>query len=193
MTEPKKLKDKDACELFFCNYPLKFKVASKLSGDHQLEATNLSKKESIAAAIERYKKNQRITASSWVVLESSDIINKAKHADKVAIIFGGKQQLAVNVSVTQRTVGITRLTVKEKQRYKSIEVKIGRDIHYLNCISEEKNTKISIVGPWDPLSGEVSLYHYEAKKISQGDKMLDKYLEWVCDEKGKPIRPAAKR
>jgi transcription elongation GreA/GreB family factor len=193
MPELRKFKHTDARKLFLEHHPPKFKVDSKFAGDHQLESTNLSKKQSISAAIERYKKNQRITTSSWMVITPADVIGKAKNSDKIALIYSGKQQIAVTISVLQRTVEISRLTSKEAQTYKCEQVKIGKDVHYLNCTSEEKNVKISVVGPWNPLTGEISLYHYDAGRSTQADTMLDKYLEWHCDDKGKPIRPAAKR
>jgi streptogramin lyase len=59
----------------------------------------------------------------------------------------------------------------------------------LNCRSEEKEITLSVKGQWNPVTGEVELYHYDEGEMPHA-AMVDKYLWWVVDEAARPIRPA---
>ena len=178
--------------LYISNYPLKMTVATKFSGDHLLQAPNLSKKTSIDAAIRRYQANQTITRSSWMLMDPSTILNKAATGEKRALQRAQKQQLAVRISVVRRTVEIDRLEHKERQTYENMPVMVGGETHYLNCVSREQNVDIKIVGDWKPLTGDFELFHYEEKALMP-DEMIEPYLRWVQDDTTKQyIRPVAK-
>lgn len=62
--------------------PLKISVSAKFAGDHVLAAPNLSKKTSIAAAIDRFQRTKRIVPSSWILIDDSTLKAKAKSATK---------------------------------------------------------------------------------------------------------------
>jgi hypothetical protein len=194
MTETVKiLKDDESFRQLVKDNPLKYKVSAKFDDDHIIKAS-LSKKNSIEAAIERYKRNQKIKKSSWIMIDKATLLNKARAAGaKIAHIHGGGQQLATTIKVTRRTVEIDELTPKERQRYKHEEVKVGKETKYLNCTSEEATVSLKVVGRWDPFTGECDIYHYEEGEAGGSHKLLDKFKKWVCDEKGKPIRLEAKK
>ena len=195
MAQVEKTVDADtAYDLYVKSFPLELSVDSKFSGDHLLAAPNMSKKTSIAAAIERYVKNQSITTSSWMLLDNSTVLNKAKSAAKRARIYRGEQQLAVNIKVVRRTVEIEKLTFKEAQRIENTEVTVKGEKQYLNCSSKEATVAINVVGGWDPLEGTFGLYHYEEGALPNGNQMVAKYLKWIYDEDSKEyIKPVAKK
>ncbi len=173
--------------------PLKFKVTSKFKTDHLLKSANLSKKNSIAEAVERFERNQAITKSSWMLMDESTVLNKVKAASHVAQTYRGKQQLAMQISVTRRTVDIDILTEKQSKQYECIETTIRGKKFYLNCSSQEKDVKINVMGEWNPLTGEVEVYHYDEGAFSTAHVMLDAYLEWIYDPETKTyIRTTAK-
>lgn len=188
----KTLSDQKAFDLHVKNKKLKFSVSAKFDEDHIIKAS-LSSKNSKEAAIERYKRNQKIKKSSWIMLDKATLLNKAKGASVCPCIHSGKQQLATTISVTRRTVVIDELTFKEAQTYKCEEVEIGKEKKYLNCTSEEATVKLHIKGGWNPLTGDVDLYHYEEGTAPTTPKLLEKYRKWVHDDGGKPIRPDAKK
>src|ERR1700716_510058 len=104
----KKVKADVAYELYVDHFPLKYKVSSKFRDDHTLDAPNLSKQTSIEAAIDRYKRNQNVKKSSWLLLDDKTLINKAKSANKGTDVHQGKQQITMQLVVTRRTVTIER-------------------------------------------------------------------------------------
>ena len=178
--------------LYISNYPLKMTVATKFSGDHLLQAPNLSKRTSIDAAIKRYQANQTITRSSWMLMDHSTILNKAAIGEKRALEHAQKQQLAVRINVVRRTVEIERLEYKQRQTYENVLVTVGGETHYLNCVSREQNVDIKVVGDWHPLTGDFELYHYEEKALMP-DVMIERYLRWVQDKTTRQyIRPVAR-
>lgn len=189
----KTLSDKASFDKLVKDNKLSFRVTAKFEGDHII-GTNLSKKNSIEAAIQRYKRNQRIIKSSWIMIDKSTVKNKAKASTKkVAAVYRGNQQLTTTIKVTRRTVEIVELTKKERQRYQYEEVTIGREVKYLNCSSEEEIVDLKVVGKWDPFTGECDIYHYEEGKAPTDHKLLPKFKKWVCGEDGKPIRLEAKK
>ncbi len=178
--------------LYVSNYPLKMTVATKFTGDHLLQAPNLSKKTSIDAAIRRYQADQTVRLSSWMLMDHSTILNKAATGVKRALEHAQKQQLAVRINVVRRTVEIDRLEHKERQTYENVPVTVGGEIHYLNCVSREQKVDIKVVGNWKPLTGDFELYHYEEKALMP-DVMIERYLRWVQDDTTRQyIRPVAK-
>ncbi len=192
--ETKKIKAADAFDLYVDHHPLKYSVDNKFMDDHVI-GENLSKRTSIEAAVERYTRNQRILTSSWLMMDKNKLASKAKSSSKrAAHVHNGAQQMVVQLSVTRRTVSIQVLDKKELSRYKYEEVKVGGETRYLNCTSEEKDIKLNVVGPWDPLTGEVELYHYEEGAFDATHDFAAKYLEWTYDPKTKEyIAPTAKR
>ncbi len=189
----KKLTADVAYDLWVSLHPLRYKVDEKFVKDHTLASPNLSKQTSINAAIERYTRNRAITTSSWLLLSADTLVNKAASAPKRASVHAGNQQMIVEVSVTRRTVRIERLTLqKDIQRYENVKVMVGDEPHYLNCSSEEKVIKLRVVGPWNPVTGEVTLYHYaEAQGALPAHAMLDKYLVWYVNAENQPTSPHA--
>ncbi len=178
--------------LYISNYPLKMSMATKFTGDHLLQAPNLSKKTSIDAAIRRYQADQTVRLSSWMLMDHSTILNKAATGEKRALEHAQKQQLAVQINVVRRTVEIDRLEHKERQTYENVPVTVGGEIHYLNCVSREQKVDIKVVGNWKPLTGDFELYHYEEKALMP-DVMIERYLRWVQDDTTRQyIRPVAK-
>jgi hypothetical protein len=174
-------------------YPLAYTVADKFKTDHTLAAPNLSKKTSIEAAVARYKKNTKITTSSWMLLDASTLVNKAAGAPKRATVYNGAQQMTLQLTVKRRTVRIEKLEPKELQRYEHTDVKVGTETHHLNCSSDEKDVKINVVGGWSPLAGDVEMYHYEEAALPGAHVLLDKYLEWNVDDATEaPVSPTAK-
>lgn len=73
---------------------------------------------------------------------------------------------------------IEKLTKKETAQYEHETVKIGNEDHYLNCSSAEADVALCIKGRWNPLTGDVELYHYEESAFPGNAAMLDKYLSW---------------
>jgi len=189
----KTLSDRASFDQLVKDNKLSFKVTAKFEGDH-IVSTNLSKKNSIEAAIQRYKRNQRIIKSSWIMIDKSTVKNKAKASTKkVAAVYRSNQQMTTTIKVTRRTVEIVELTKKERQRYQYEEVTIGREVKYLNCSSDEELVDLKLVGKWDPFTGECDIYHYEEGKAPTEHKLLPKFKKWVCGEDGKPIRLEAKK
>lgn len=193
----KKLSAADAYKHYLKNFELKYKIADKFSTDHLLAAANLSKTTSIDAAIERYTRNQNITTSSWMLLDTRTLLNKAKGAKKGTQIHNGAQQMSMQISVTRRTVTIAPFSKKELQGHKLDEyknVKIKEETHYLYCSSREKDVKINVMGPWNPLTGDVSLYHYDEGQFDPTHTLLPSYREWFYDNESKTyLRPVAKK
>lgn len=185
----KKLTPEAAYAQFLKWKPFTYTVTGKFSDDHTIDV-NLSKKNSILAAIERYKKN-RNTKSSWMMLSHETIKNKAKDGKKQPTVHSGAQQIAVAIKVNRRTVTLQKLEFKELQRYEHVTLEIGGEKHHLNCSSEEKEVTICIYGPWNPVTGKVELYHYDEKALPGAPAMVDKYLEWNVDDKGNPTSPKA--
>ncbi len=182
-------------KLYVDHYPLTYEVTDKLSEDHQLAAANISKQTSINAAIERYTRNQNILLSSWFLLSEDNLINKAKSADKKARVYNGNQQLTAKIKVTRRTVTLSvidrKAALNSKKELK--QVLIEGEKHYLDCTSEEKTLDIQIVGPWNPLTGDFKLYHYQEGALPLAHDMLARYNVWIRDKTTKEyIRPLTK-
>lgn len=190
----KKLDDEDAQKLYIENYGLDISVDAKLAKDHFCTAPNLSSSTSIKDAVDRYSRNQKILKSSFFVANETTLLNKARSAKKVAMVYQGNQQMATAVKVTRRTVEIQVLKdKKEASRYRDVhEVEVKGTTHYLTCSSTEKDVQLRIIGPWDPIKGTFSLYHYEEGTLPSKAEMLAKYLPWVMVD-DKPIRPVAKK
>jgi hypothetical protein len=187
----KKLTAAKAYDLWIKEHPLTYAVTGKFNDAHII--TNLTKKKSIEAAIKRYKEDQNIKLSSWIGHDKDKLVAKAQGAhNKRASVHQGAQQLTVAIKVKRRTVKISPLTKKELQRYEHEDVEIGSEMHHLNCSSDEQEIILLIVGPWNPLTGEVGLYHYKEGTIPADHQMLDKFLEWNVDETTKkPVSPVA--
>jgi hypothetical protein len=129
-----------------------------------------------------------------MLMDESTVLNKVRPANKVAQIYRGEQQLSMQISVTRRTVDIDEVSEQDSKRYKCVIAKIGGKTRYLNCTSEEKDVKITVKGEWNPLTGDVEVYHYEEGPLGGSHQMVDKYLEWVYDPSSKTyIRPTAKK
>lgn len=189
-----KLDADDAQKLYIENYGLDISVDSKLAKDHFCTAPNLSSSTSIKDAVDRYSRNQKILKSSFFVANETTVKNKAGGGKKIAMVHQGSQQMAVAVKVTRRTVEIEVLKdKKEASRYRDVhQVEVKGEIHYLTCSSAEKDVTLKLIGPWDPIKGTFSLYHYEEGTLPTKAEMVAKYLPWVMDD-GKPIRPVAKK
>lgn len=184
----------DAQERWLDLKPPKYSVSSKFSGDHVLAAANLSKKTSIAAALERYQRNPKITKSSWLLLDDSTILNKARNAKQRASIYANSQQMSIELkNITRRTVTIQELTPKERQRYAHDEIEIKGETRYVNSSSDEDTVSLCCKGEWNPLTGAIEIYHYEESKLPSKSAMLEKFLEWEVDEDEEPIAPVAKK
>ena len=181
-----------AYALWIKENPLTYEVTGKFEDDHII-TSNLSKQTSIEAAIDRYKRNQNITTSSWIMLDKDKLVAKAQGAQKRASVHQSAQQLTMAIKVNRRTVTISLLDKKERQRYEHQEVQIGTETHYLNCGSDEKEIILLIVGPWNPVTGEVGLYHYQEGALPGGHVMLPQYLKWNYDDTDKLIGPVAKK
>lgn len=190
MVETTTLKPDDAYKAWLGYKKLSHTVSAKFSSDHVI-TTNLSKKSSITAALERYKKNQRILKSSWVMLDAKTLKNKASGAKRKASVHSGKQQMTTQIKVTRRTVTLQKLEKKELQRYTYEEVVVKGETHYLNCSSEEKDVKLKVMGTWKPLTGAVDLYHYEEGDMPSKHEFVKSYLVWYVDDKGDPTAPKA--
>lgn len=104
--ETKKLTAAAAQALFIKHNPPKYTVTAKFDDDHITAAPNLSKKTSIESALERYKKNQAILKSSWLLIDKDTIKNKATGGRKIASLHQGAQQMTVEIKVKRRTVTI---------------------------------------------------------------------------------------
>lgn len=184
-----------AQELYFKHFPLKYSVSDKIIRDHVTSAPNLSKQTSINEALDRYVRDRgRTPISSWILLSSQTLINKATNARKMASVHAGKQQMTLEIAVTRRTVTLTRLTDKDRRRYEYKTIKVGQEVHYLNCASDERELKICIMGQWSPLTGNVVLYHYEEGALPATPQLLPQYLSWTrSKDKKQYVAPAAKK
>jgi hypothetical protein len=189
----KKLSPADAFTAWTKLNKLTYTVTGKFEDDH-IMAVNLSKKNSIAAALVRYKKNQAILRSSWLALDKTTVLNKATAStSKRASVHQAAQQLTVGIKVNRRTVTIEPLTKQESSQYEHVVVEINGAKHYLNCSSAEQEIVLLIIGPWDPLTGKVQLYHYQEGAMPGSHTLLDKFLEWNVDDENNPISPTAKK
>jgi hypothetical protein len=190
--ETKKLDAATSRARYIKDNPLKYTVTAKFDDDHITAAPNLSKSTSIKSALGRYQKNQRILKSSWMLISKDTLQNKAAGARKQAAVYNGAQQMVLEIKVTRRTVDLEVLTKKELSKYKYETVKVGNEEHYLTCNSTEAEVKLSVKGNWNPLTGEVQLYHYEESPFPGAPAMLDKYLVWKV-QGNEIIGPAATR
>jgi hypothetical protein len=183
--QQKKLTAAVAQGLFIEHFPLKFSIAAKFDEDHMMVG-NLSSQTSITQAVDRYtraKKQHKNPAlmSSWLAITTDTVKNKAASAARRAMLHKGSQQMAIQIKVKRRTVTLDELTPKEKlQAKKPIEVKISdREIYYLTARSDEKDVDLLVIGEWQPLTGNVSMYHYQEGRVdSVTVAMEDKYLMW---------------
>jgi hypothetical protein len=170
---------------------VKYIVENKFKDDHLVKDANLSKQTSINAALARYAKNQRIVASSWLLMTDDMLKNKASGAQKVPITYNGAQQMAVAIKVKRRTVTIVPLDDKQRARIQSYQVKVGNEIRHVSCASEEKEVVLAVKGEWKPVSGEVKLYHYDEAALPNAPHFIDAYLVWNTSGDGKPTTPKA--
>ena len=142
--------------------------------------------------MKRYEENQNIRASSWIEISKDTLKNKAKASTtRRAIVHAGEQQMAVQISVERKTITMEVLEFKELQRYEYHTVVINGEKHYINCSSAaSENINLTIVGPWNPLTGAVELYHYQ-ETFPATAAMLPKFLEWRVDGGNNPLSPTA--
>jgi hypothetical protein len=198
----KTLKSNDAYERFVDHWKLSYTVAKKFYDDHllvkdasrKLFFVHPSTKDALEAALDRYvRTNRKISTSSWIALNETEIINKAKNSsNKRASVHNGKQQLTVKIQVERYTINIEELKVKEKHRYKGVkECKIGSEIVYLLPQKDKRKVDINVVGGWKPLTGKVEIYHYDPSAALRNHEMMKDYLVWKTDESGKPTYPNA--
>jgi hypothetical protein len=192
------LKPEQAFANYINLYPLNFELHPKLLDDHfiidekPVSHANLCKDK----ALDRYKKNKN-KISSWVVLTEDKLKNKIRESnDKKAYIHENTQQVSVKIKVEQYTTTILELKGDEKGAEKIIDK--FQDINgtkYLKCYGEKTDNNIYLTGEWNPLTGKVILYHYDANpgEKYKEHKMLAKYLNWLENSEGKPTMPAAKK
>lgn len=202
----------EAIQPWLRHYPLQTPVLSdKFSSDHLLE--RLSSSQAADHAIERFCR-RRIAISTWMDVERRQIVDKALGTIancKTSIFTDGpattlvehlrplvhrqQQQLAVRIQCNVRTVTVTNLTVHESRlpanRKKHHEVKLDGQTFYLRCKSEESREKFWIIGPWNPLTGEFTLYHFQQYLPLPTLDMLLKYRKWIVDADGTPMAPTA--
>jgi hypothetical protein len=202
--ETKKVAPNIAYDYYVGAAPLKFTVTNKFETDHLAEGENvdsrgLSQREAIEAALERYKR-KGTPVSSWLNLTPSTVVNKVKSAQrKAASVFKSKQQIMILISVDSITAKIDKLSSDDvaKKRYKDmVEASAPGDngSGYVLPSVESRQITVKVIGPWNPLTGEVDVYHYEKDEAwNGGHEFLPKYLQFIVDERGAPIRPAAKK
>ena len=174
-------------------HPLKYSVAARFDDNHVTAAPNLSKQTSIASAVERFKAQPNILVSSWILVDGPTLKNKAAGATKVACTHAGHQQMALAIKVMRRTVTISAFTRKEIQGSNPkdyIQATIAAGERFLSCKSEEKQVTLCVKGPWNPITGDVQIFHYEEGAMPAA-AMVDKYLKWYVDASGRAIRPQA--
>jgi len=193
----KKLSCVDAQKAFMKMQPLKYEVTAKFENDHNIvTAPVLSKDAAFGATIERYKRNQNLRESSWILVDKSTLKNRAANADKVAFVYAGAQQMAVAIKVEKRTVSILAQTRKEIQGHNPSdfeEVTIGTEKRYLTLKSNPKqDVTLCLKGPWNPFTGVVQLYHYEVGALPPC-AMLDKYLRWKVLKNGATWEPEVRK
>jgi hypothetical protein len=179
---------------FVKNFGLIARVDEKLRRDHFATSPNLSKKTSIDDAVKRYKRQPNILKSTFFLADDNWLLNRANSENnkRVAFIYNNEQQMALQLKVNQRTVTIHKLTQKEVPRFKkdAIEIKKGE---YILCESDEKKVRFYISGKWNPIKGDWLLYHCEQSRPLPAVNMLVKYLKWVVDGTGTPIKPVAEK
>jgi len=179
---------------------LTYSVSDKFIDDHTMTVMTSSKNAS-ERAVQRYVANQRILTSTWMMLDKATILNKAKGcnlANARSLTYREAQQIAIPIKAIVRTITVEKLAKNDIPRYKnsSVEVTIGSEVHTLRCTSKDgvEDAEIHIVGPWNPLTGEVVLYHFEMGLPPQNNHtMLEKYMKWYRNEDKTLLRPVAKK
>lgn len=199
--QQKKLTDEAAQKLFIEHFPLSFSIDPKFDTDHMMVG-NLSSKSSIEQAVERYTRARKANKkpammSSWIVISPDTVKNKASGAPKRAMVYKNAQQMAIQIKVKRRTVELDELNERERRQVRNpIEVEINpREKVYLSAGSKEADVDLLVIGEWAPLTGKVSMYHYQEGRLASVKlEMLDRYLMWHYNPDAKTVTtPVATR
>ena len=175
--------------------PLSFSVNPKFVSDHMdLLGSNkgLTGGEAKKLALDRFSKKGS-TTSSWLDLSTAEVIKKVSTTTKrAACTHQGKQQIALLIKVDSVTVTVSELTAKEIKsgRFQSAAVKRGSETVQVTTEVVERPVEIKVIGPWNPLTGDVDVYHYEKDTTAGTHDFLPKYLDFVMDG-NRAVRPVA--
>jgi hypothetical protein len=188
------ISEAEAFDYYMRENGLKFSVASKFFDDHIIKQ-NLSKKQAEEEALSRYKKNKSITTSSWLELAEKTVIDKASQArSKRACTHQNGQQIAIEIKARERVVKLEILeNVSESHKDFKKSIDIGDKKRAKIKSEENENKQITVIGKWDPYTGEAEVYHYEAKGLPSKHVFLDKYLIFHVDGNGRLMGPAEKK
>jgi hypothetical protein len=193
-TRVRKLTPEEAQAQYFNRIKRTYAVSAKFAADHLLKSPVLSTSEALSQAMDRYRRDQT-EVSSWMIITASTLIEKAKNGKAVACIYQNAQQLALAVKAERRTITLTARTRKEIQGSNPDafpRVTLADGDRYITYKSRSDNITLCVRGPWDPLTGAVTIHHYGEGSLPKVD-LLAKYLEWEVDGSGNILGPVAKK
>ena len=179
-------------------HPLQVTVSDKFITDHIFTG---QKNEALSLAKRRFEKefvqgtenngaritirNDRIPTYTWTHVTESELAGKirANKDDVVAHVFNGKQQLQTRVVLSMRDVHVGPVKRSETQNLKhdllaEYLLTNGTTIHMaFNVQGGTREGRVWLVGPWEPLTGALEIYHYHGLKPPHQEAMLDTYDE----------------